>query len=234
MNINDIKTGVINIPGVLHSTGGDGDGQIGNVVAYAGDIYDYSVGANQASINQSTTTQVDTLTTRANNLQNTVANIQAYNIGSNPTAGVIGIATGTGLLATDVQQAIAELAERTESLPNFEGYLQNLAENTGIINYNSSLIEQKVNAIIACLQQLMTIIVFHSGTPYQLSQQVISQLQLLRATSIDIEHSNVSVCGRAVCGCAVCGTSTEQNQEQQYTGSTCGKAVCARAIVGKI
>ena len=40
MNINNGKTGIIDIPGALHSTGGDGDGQIGGVVAYTGDIWD--------------------------------------------------------------------------------------------------------------------------------------------------------------------------------------------------
>ena len=51
MNINNGKTGTVNIPGALHSTGGDGDGQIGNVVAYAGDIWDDIIGKNQAEIN---------------------------------------------------------------------------------------------------------------------------------------------------------------------------------------
>lgn len=52
MNINNEKTGNVNIPGALHSTGGDGDGQIGGVVAYTGDIYDVTVGKNQKEINQ--------------------------------------------------------------------------------------------------------------------------------------------------------------------------------------
>lgn len=232
MNINDIKTGVINIPGVLHSTGGDGDGQIGNVVAYAGDIYDCSAGANQASINQSTTAQVDTLTTRANNLQNTVANIQAYNIGDNPTAGVIGIATGTGLLATDVQQAIAELASRTDNISNFDEYLQNSAQNVGRVNYNSALIQRKINALISCIQELITIIVFHSGTPYRLPNDLQSQIQLFETVAINVQQSHVAKCGKALCGCAICGISIEETQEQQYTGSVCGKAKCANAVIG--
>ena len=53
MNINNGKTGTVNIPGALHSTGGDGDGLVGNVVAYAGDIYDENLNANQAEINKS-------------------------------------------------------------------------------------------------------------------------------------------------------------------------------------
>lgn len=51
MNINNGKTGNVNIPGALHSTGGDGDGQVGGVVAYAGDVYDETLGKNQAEIN---------------------------------------------------------------------------------------------------------------------------------------------------------------------------------------
>ena len=48
MNTNNGKTGIIDIPAPLHSTGGDGDGQVGNVVAYAGDIWDDIIGKNQA------------------------------------------------------------------------------------------------------------------------------------------------------------------------------------------
>lgn len=54
MNTNNGKTGIIDIPAPLHSTGGDGDGQVGNVVAYAGDIWDESLEKNQADINKST------------------------------------------------------------------------------------------------------------------------------------------------------------------------------------
>lgn len=50
-NINNIKTGNVNIPGALHSTANDGGGQVGNVVAYAGDIYDTTAGKNQATLN---------------------------------------------------------------------------------------------------------------------------------------------------------------------------------------
>lgn len=57
MNINNIQTGNVNIPGPLHSTASDSQDQIGNVVAYAGDIYDtqfsdgVNTGMNQAAIN---------------------------------------------------------------------------------------------------------------------------------------------------------------------------------------
>ena len=52
MNVNSGKTGTVNIPGALHSTGGDGDGLVGNVVVYAGDIFDDRVSKNQRDINK--------------------------------------------------------------------------------------------------------------------------------------------------------------------------------------
>lgn len=51
MNTNNGKTGNVNIPGALHSTASDSINQIGNVVAYAGDIYDATAGKNQATLN---------------------------------------------------------------------------------------------------------------------------------------------------------------------------------------
>lgn len=58
MNINTGKTGTINIPAPLHSTGGDGDGQVGNVVAYTGDIYDDEQEKNQKTVNKETKTTI--------------------------------------------------------------------------------------------------------------------------------------------------------------------------------
>ena len=52
MNTNSGKTGIINIPSALHSTGGDGDGHVGNVVAYTGDIFDDRMNKNQRTINK--------------------------------------------------------------------------------------------------------------------------------------------------------------------------------------
>lgn len=51
MNINSGKTGNVNIPGALHPTGGDGDGQVGGVAVYAGDVYDETLEKNQKEIN---------------------------------------------------------------------------------------------------------------------------------------------------------------------------------------
>lgn len=222
MDTNNKKTGLIKIPGALTSTGYE-DG-IAGIVAYAGDIYDYDFSKNQSEINKQTVSGFSNVSTKVNNLQNTVANIQAYNIGDTPTAGLIGLAVGTGLEATDIQQAIYELAQRTDSIQNFEGYATNAAENNGIANYNSYLVEQKINALISCIQELITIIVFHSGTPYQLPLQLTQSLSLLRQNSINTNSSTASICGDALCGCAICGL---------YTGSKCGQAVCGDTICGK-
>lgn len=51
MNTNNIKTGLIKIPGALTSTGGDGNGQVGGVVAYTGDVYDATLEKNQSEVN---------------------------------------------------------------------------------------------------------------------------------------------------------------------------------------
>lgn len=70
MNVNSGKTGIIDIPAPLHSTGGDGDGQVGNVVAYTGDIWDDTIQKNQREINA-------TLSARTNSLQEIVTELQS-------------------------------------------------------------------------------------------------------------------------------------------------------------
>ena len=70
MNLNNGKTGIIDIPAPLHSTGGDGDGQVGNVVAYTGDIWDDIIGKNQREINA-------TISARTNSLQEIVTELQS-------------------------------------------------------------------------------------------------------------------------------------------------------------
>lgn len=79
MNTNNGKTGNVNIPGALHSTGGDGDGQVGGVVAYAGDIYDETLQKNQKDINESTITnaEYDSNTNRIN-FKNAAGTIKKY------------------------------------------------------------------------------------------------------------------------------------------------------------
>ena len=52
-NTNNIRTGVIDIPGALRPLGGadSSTNQVGGVVAYTGDIYDVDAECNQAEIN---------------------------------------------------------------------------------------------------------------------------------------------------------------------------------------
>lgn len=70
MNVNSGTTGIIDIPAPLHSTGGDGDGQVGNVVAYTGDIWDDIIGKNQREINAA-------ISARTNSLQEIVTELQS-------------------------------------------------------------------------------------------------------------------------------------------------------------
>jgi hypothetical protein len=69
MDINNKKTGLIKIPGALTSTGYE-DGVAG-IVAYTGDVYDYSLSKNQSDINSEYVETKD----RVNGLQNTINSI---------------------------------------------------------------------------------------------------------------------------------------------------------------
>ena len=75
MNTNNIKTGLIKIPGALTSTGGDGNGQVGGVVAYTGDIYDVALGKNQAAINNDLTEALSEVNDDVNTVQSSVSNL---------------------------------------------------------------------------------------------------------------------------------------------------------------
>lgn len=73
------------------------------------------------------------------------------------------------------------------------------------VNGNSSSIESKVNAIINCLVTLIQNVPFHSGTPYDIPQQLLSDLSLLRIG--DASSPTSALCGSAICGQAICGNS---------------------------
>lgn len=73
MNTNNIKTGLIKIPGALTSTGGDGNGQVGGVVAYTGDIYDVALGKNQAAINNNLTEAIDDVNDSISSIQDDIS-----------------------------------------------------------------------------------------------------------------------------------------------------------------
>lgn len=66
---------------------------------------------------------------------------------------------------------------------------------------NSDKIEIKVNAIMACLADLVTKIVFHSGVPYQLPTELRNALALTKYST----PTQRAICGECVCGEVICG-----------------------------
>ena len=72
------------------------------------------------------------------------------------------------------------------------------------VNDNSTSLENKVNAIINCLVWIIQNVPFFSGVPYDIPQQLLSELNLLR---IGNTSQTTSVCGQAICGQAICGNS---------------------------
>ena len=71
-------------------------------------------------------------------------------------------------------------------------------------NANTTLIEDKVNAMIGCLLDMINNVVFHSGTPFVTPQQLQSRLELLRYT---YSGTTPAICGQAICGQTICGTT---------------------------
>ena len=72
------------------------------------------------------------------------------------------------------------------------------------VNDNSENIENKVNALISCVQTLIQNVAFISGVPYNIPQQLMTELSLLR---IGNSSTTSAICGQAVCGQAICGNS---------------------------
>ena len=73
-------------------------------------------------------------------------------------------------------------------------------------NANASSIEGKVNALIDCITTLIDKVVFHSGTPFVTSDELKSQLNLLRYTYSGSGTTTPAICGQAICGQTICGT----------------------------
>ena len=82
---------------------------------------------------------------------------------------------------------------------------QSITGRDAKVNGNSTNIENKVNAIISCLEVLIQHVAFHSGVPYGIPQQLQSELSLLRVG--DNIASDTSLCGNAICGNAICGNN---------------------------
>ena len=74
-------------------------------------------------------------------------------------------------------------------------------------NVNASSIEVKVNALIDCITTLIDKVVFHSGTPFITSDELKSQLNLLRYIYSGSGVSTTAMCGQAMCGQAILGTN---------------------------
>ena len=81
---------------------------------------------------------------------------------------------------------------------------QSIGGRDAKVNGNSSSIESKVNAVINCLVTLIQNVAFYSGVPYDIPQQLLSELNLLR---IGNASQTTSVCGQAICGQAICGNN---------------------------
>ena len=69
-------------------------------------------------------------------------------------------------------------------------------------NTNATSIEDKVNALIDCIQTLIQGVVFHSGTPFVSPEELNSQLELLRYS---YSGTTPAICGQAICGQTICG-----------------------------
>ena len=64
-------------------------------------------------------------------------------------------------------------------------------------NTNATSIEDKVNALIDCIQTLIQGVVFHSGTPFVSPEELSSQLELLR---YPYSGTTPAICGQTICG----------------------------------
>ena len=71
-------------------------------------------------------------------------------------------------------------------------------------NTNATSIENKVNAMIDCMQLMIQGVVFHSGTPFVSPEELSTSLELLRYT---YSSSTPAICGQAICGQTICGTN---------------------------
>ena len=69
-------------------------------------------------------------------------------------------------------------------------------------NTNATSIEDKVNALIDCMLDLIDGVVFHSGTPFVSPEELSTSLELLRYS---YSGTTPAICGQAICGQTICG-----------------------------
>lgn len=87
-------------------------------------------------------------------------------------------------------------------------------EKSSTGNTNALSIENKINALIDCLENLIECVAFHTGAPFSTPNELKNSLSLLRYTLSDgsggggsATTSSTAICGQAICGQAICGNS---------------------------
>ena len=128
----------------------------------------------------------------------------ANNNGEIKTYGAIRVMTEEGKAAF-AQQVYDETQGRFQSEINqdLDRAVAGADEKSRTGNTNATSIEGKVNALIDCIQTLISGVVFHSGTPFVSPQELNSSLELLRYT---YSSTTPAICGQAICGQTICGT----------------------------
>lgn len=74
-------------------------------------------------------------------------------------------------------------------------------------NTNSTSIEEKVNALIDCMNSLIDSVVFHKNTPFVSPTELKNKLNLQRYSVTTSTEDTKAICGVAVCGKTVCGVA---------------------------
>lgn len=117
--------------------------------------------------------------------------------------GAIRAMTGAGKSAY-AQQVYDETQKRFQSAINqdISKAVAGADEKSRTGNTNATSIENKVNALIDCIQTLIQGVVFHSGTPFVSPEELNSQLELLRYS---YSSTTPAICGQAICGQTICG-----------------------------
>lgn len=74
------------------------------------------------------------------------------------------------------------------------------------VDKNSSNIEEKVNALVGIVQDLVLNVAFHSGIPFGIPQSILSKLSLLRIGDGSSSGDLPAICGHdTICGRVTCG-----------------------------
>lgn len=117
--------------------------------------------------------------------------------------GAVRAMTGAGKAAY-AQQVFDETQGRFQSAINqdLNKAVAGADEKSRTGNTNATSIEDKVNALIDCVQTLIQGVVFHAGTPFVSPEELSTSLELLRYT---YSTTTPAICGQAICGQTICG-----------------------------